>query len=61
VWKALGSLSAQQRTIFLLRFAEEMSLAEIAEVLGLAIGSVKAQLFRATGKVRKIVRKKQWR
>jgi RNA polymerase sigma-70 factor, ECF subfamily len=29
VWKALDSVSAQQRTIFLLRFAEEMSLAEI--------------------------------
>jgi RNA polymerase sigma-70 factor (ECF subfamily) len=61
VWKALDSVSAQQRTIFLLRFAEEMSLAEIAEVLGLASGSVKAQLFRATGKVREILRKKQWR
>jgi RNA polymerase sigma-70 factor (ECF subfamily) len=57
VWKALDSVSAQQRTIFLLRFAEEMSLAEIADVLGLATGSVKAQLFRATGKVREIVRK----
>jgi RNA polymerase sigma-70 factor, ECF subfamily len=61
VWKALDSVSAQQRTIFLLRFAEEMSLAEIAEVLDVATGSVKAQLFRATGKVREILRKKQWR
>jgi RNA polymerase sigma-70 factor (ECF subfamily) len=61
VWKALDSVSAQQRTIFLLRFAEEMSLAEIAQVLDVATGSVKAQLFRATGKVREILRKKQWR
>ena len=61
VWKALDEVSSQQRTIFLLRFAEEMSLAEIAQVLGLATGSVKAQLFRATGKVREVLRQKQWR
>ena len=61
VWKALDAVSAQQRTIFLLRFAEEMSLAEIADVLGLATGSVKAQLFRATATVREVLRKKQWR
>jgi RNA polymerase sigma-70 factor (ECF subfamily) len=61
VWRALDEVSAQQRTIFLLRFAEEMSLAEIAQVLGLATGSVKAQLFRATGKVREVLRQKQWR
>ena len=61
VWKALDAVSAQQRTIFLLRYAEEMSLAEIAGVLGLAIGSVKAQLFRATSRVREVLRKKQWR
>ncbi len=50
-WRA-ASLSQQQRAVFLLRFAEEMPLAEIADVLGLKVGSVKAQLFRALGKVR---------
>jgi RNA polymerase sigma-70 factor, ECF subfamily len=52
VWTAAASLSSQQRAVFLLRFAEEMPLAEIADVLGLKVGSVKAQLFRALGKVR---------
>jgi RNA polymerase sigma-70 factor (ECF subfamily) len=52
VWTAAASLSQQQRAVFLLRFAEEMSLADIADVLGLKVGSVKAQLFRALGKVR---------
>ena len=52
VWDVAASLSQQQRTIFLLRFAEEMSLAEIAAVLGLKTGTVKAHLFRATEKVR---------
>jgi RNA polymerase sigma-70 factor (ECF subfamily) len=52
VWTAASSLSRQQRAVFLLRFAEEMSLADIADVLGLKVGSVKGQLFRALGKVR---------
>jgi RNA polymerase sigma-70 factor (ECF subfamily) len=58
VWKAVSSLPQQQRTIFLLRFAEEMSLAEIAAILKLRIGTVKAHLFRATTKVRETVREK---
>jgi RNA polymerase sigma-70 factor (ECF subfamily) len=61
IWQALETASEQQRTIFLLRFAEEMSLAEIADVLGLAVGSVKTQLFRAIGKVREVLREKQWK
>lgn len=52
VWAAAASLSQQQRAVFLLRFAEEMSLADIADVLGLKVGSVKAQLSRGLGKVR---------
>jgi len=56
VWSAVASLSRQQRTIFILRFAEEMPLAEIAGVLGLRVGTVKAQLFRATGKIREMVK-----
>ncbi len=52
VWNVAASLSEQQRTIFLLRFAEELSLTEIATVLRLKTGTVKAHLFRATEKVR---------
>jgi RNA polymerase sigma-70 factor (ECF subfamily) len=60
VWKALSTLSPQQREIFFLRFAEEMPLLEIAELLELKIGTVKAQLARATGKLREM-KEKQWR
>jgi RNA polymerase sigma-70 factor, ECF subfamily len=56
VWSALSSLSQQQREIFLLRFAEEMALAEVANLLGLQIGSVKAQLSRATAKLRELLK-----
>jgi len=47
--------------VFLLRFTEEMPLAEIADVLGLQVGSVKAQLSRATASLRKRMREEQWR
>jgi RNA polymerase sigma-70 factor (ECF subfamily) len=52
VWAVADQLAPQQRTIFLLRFAQEMSLAEIAETLELEVGTVKAHLFRAVGAVR---------
>jgi RNA polymerase sigma-70 factor (ECF subfamily) len=61
MWSAVDTLSPQQRTVFVLRFSEEMALAEIAEVLGLQVGSVKAQLSRATGSIRKKLRDQQWR
>jgi RNA polymerase sigma-70 factor, ECF subfamily len=56
VWLATAALSEQQRSIFLLRFAEDMALAEIAAVLGVQVGTVKAQLSRATTKVRQRVK-----
>src|SRR6266576_408241 len=61
VWTAAASLSRQQRSVFLLRFAEDMPLAEIADVLGLKVGSVKAQLFRALGKVRGTLKEQKLR
>lgn len=60
VWKALDSLSAQQRTIFFLRYEEEMSLAQIADLLEVKVGTVKTQLSRATGKLREM-KERQWR
>jgi len=61
VWSTVDVLSPQQREVFLLRFVEDLSLAEIAEVLGVRVGSVKAQLFRALGSVRKQMKERQWR
>lgn len=57
VWEAADALSEQQRAVFLLRFGEEMALEEVGEVLGIKTGTVKAQLARATGKLRQILRK----
>ena len=58
VWAAVDSLSQQQRAIFLLRFTEELSLAEIAAIMKLSVGTVKAHLFRATARIRETVRDK---
>lgn len=59
VWKVVGTLSHQQREIFILRFAEEMQLEEIAQVVGVKIGTVKAHLSRAVAAVRAQVRGKK--
>ena len=55
VWKAVESLSGRQRTVFLLRFVEDMELAEIAAVMGMKPGTAKAHLFRALSAVRRRV------
>jgi RNA polymerase sigma-70 factor (ECF subfamily) len=55
VWHAVDKLSPRQKEVFVLRFAEEMELKEIAEVLNLRLGTVKAQLFRALTNVREQV------
>jgi RNA polymerase sigma-70 factor, ECF subfamily len=56
VWTAVADLSPQQREVFVLRFSEEMSLDEIAQVLGVKTGTVKAHLSRAVAAVRAQVR-----
>jgi RNA polymerase sigma-70 factor (ECF subfamily) len=52
VWKAVEGLSQRQRTVFLMRYVEEMELSEIAKATGLSEGTVKAHLSRALGRVR---------
>ena len=55
VWQAVKGLSERQRTVFLLRFVEDMDLLEIAAATGLREGTVKAHLFRALAAVRREV------
>jgi RNA polymerase sigma-70 factor, ECF subfamily len=52
VWKAVQKLSAQQRTVFALRFVEEMELDEIADALNMNLSTVKSHLYRALALVR---------
>jgi len=53
VWKSARQLPERQRTVFLLRFVEDMDLLEIAAVTGMKEGTVKTHLFRAVTAVRK--------
>jgi RNA polymerase sigma-70 factor (ECF subfamily) len=52
IWKAVDELSRQQRTVFILRFVEELELAEIAETTGMNTSTVKSHLYRALRVVR---------
>ncbi len=52
ITRALTRLSIRQRAAFTLRHYEDRSLAEIAEILNLDVGTVKVHLFRATEKLR---------
>lgn len=49
---ALGALSDQERTAFLLRHFENKSIEEIGEVLGTAASATKQSIFRAVRKLR---------
>lgn len=52
IWETVAELSGRQRTVFLLRFLEEMEIPEIAEVTGLPLGTVKSHLYRSLNVVR---------
>jgi len=52
VWTAAQTLPERQRTVFLLRFVEDMDLLEIARVTGLSEGTVKTHLSRALHTIR---------
>jgi RNA polymerase sigma-70 factor, ECF subfamily len=52
IWRATAILPEKQRTVFLLRFVEEMDLLEIAAATGLKKGTVKVHLSRALHTVR---------
>lgn len=50
--RALEALPGEQRAVFVLRVYEEQSYKEIAEALGLSIGTVMSRLSRAREKLR---------
>jgi RNA polymerase sigma-70 factor, ECF subfamily len=52
IWETVAGLSSRQRTIFLLRFLEEMEIPEIATATGLPLGTVKSHLYRALHLIR---------
>ncbi|HRY60934.1 MAG TPA: sigma-70 family RNA polymerase sigma factor [Candidatus Fermentibacter sp.] len=53
--KAVERLSPPLRSVFVLRVDQELSYSEIAETLGIALGTVMSRLSRARSEVRKSV------
>ena len=52
VWQALGILPPKEREVIVLRFYEDMPLAEIAAVLKIPVGTVKSVTHRAIARLR---------
>jgi RNA polymerase sigma factor (sigma-70 family) len=54
-WAALATLPPRRRAVVVLRFYADMPLAEIADVLGCRIGTVKSQLHRALAHLEDVI------
>jgi len=54
--RALARLPARQRAVVVLRHYQDMSLEEIAQTLGMRLGTVKSSLHRALGRMRDTLR-----
>lgn len=49
---AVSQLSSKQRTVFLLKFTEDLSVEEIAQMLGMGVNTVRTHLHRALTAIR---------
>jgi RNA polymerase sigma-70 factor (sigma-E family) len=52
LWRALARLPRRQRAVVVLRFYEDLSEAETAEIMQCSVGTVKSQASRALAKLR---------
>ena len=57
--EAVGRLPEQQKVVFLLRYNEDMSLAEIAHVCDIPEGTVKSRLFNALTAMREYCKQRE--
>jgi RNA polymerase sigma-70 factor (ECF subfamily) len=59
VWKVLGSLSQDQQDVLILRFVEDLSYPQIAEVVGKSQGAVRVIQHRALKAIRDLLSTQQ--
>jgi RNA polymerase sigma-70 factor, ECF subfamily len=53
ITRAMAALSPKEKSVFVLRQFHEQGLQEIAEILGISVGTVKSTLFRSLKKMQK--------
>jgi RNA polymerase sigma-70 factor (ECF subfamily) len=59
VWRATRALPEKQRTVFLLRFVEDMDIGEIAQSTGLSDNAVHVNLHRAIRAIRTRIKERR--
>ena len=52
LWDALGRLPRRQRAVVVLRYFEDLTEAQVADLLGISVGTVKSQTSKAFAKLR---------
>lgn len=57
IWQSIDNLSVEHQEVFILKYANNLSLKEISEVCNCSLGTVKSRLFYAIKNIRTLVKK----